>query len=190
MDTVERNLLFEVAVHIHWRPSGFAGTTHNSMDQLTRYFLEVRAELLRFLTRRAGRAAAEDAVQDVWLRLRERGDPDAWREPRAVLFRTAANLAIDAHRHQRAADRVFSRKEPPDAASRDPSPEAQADVSSQVQRMAAALAELPPQCREAFLLNRLQDLTHEEIARRLGVSAKTIQRHIQRAVIACAQVLE
>jgi RNA polymerase sigma-70 factor (ECF subfamily) len=56
--------------------------------------------------------------------------------------------------------------------------------------VAAALQELPAQCREAFLLNRLEGLTHSEIAERLGVSTKTVQRHIERALRRCVQVLE
>ena len=70
----------------------------NSKDRLTRSFLEMRDELLRFLTRRAGRAVAEDVLHDVWLNLREGSDPETWREPRAVLFATAANLATDVSR--------------------------------------------------------------------------------------------
>jgi DNA-directed RNA polymerase specialized sigma24 family protein len=67
----------------------------NSMDRLTRSFLEARDDLLRFLKRRGRRGADEDIVQNVWLKLRERGgDPQSWEEPRAVLFTTAANLKI------------------------------------------------------------------------------------------------
>jgi len=47
------------------------------------------------------------------------------------------------------------------------------------------LNELPPACRDAFLLNRLYDCTHAEIADRLGISTKTVQRHIERALLHC-----
>jgi Sigma-70, region 4 len=39
-----------------------------------------------------------------------------------------------------------------------------------------------PNCRDAFLLNRIEDLSHAEIAARLGVSVRTIDRHMARAV--------
>jgi RNA polymerase sigma factor (sigma-70 family) len=161
------------------------------MDRLTRYFLEIRDELLRFVTRRIGRSAAEDVVQEVWLNLRERGDAESWREPRAVLFRTAANLGTDTYRRDAHTQKLFSGEDDAgEAASPQPDPEAQAVVADQLERLLAALDQLPTQCREALLLNRLEGLTHAEIAARLGISTKTVQRHIERALRACVQMLE
>lgn len=68
--------------------------------------------------------------------------------------------------------------------------ETQADARGRLERLAAALAQLPPQCKQAFLLNRLEGLTHAEIAGRLGISTETVQRHIERALQLCVQVLE
>jgi DNA-directed RNA polymerase specialized sigma24 family protein len=39
-------------------------------------------------------------------------------------------------------------------------------------------------------MNRIEELTHAEIAARLGISTKTVQRHIERALRLCVQVLE
>lgn len=167
-----------------WRPE-------QTMDRLTRCFLEIRAELVRFLTRRNGRASAEDVVQETWLKLQERGDTESWHEPRAVLYTTAANLGTDVQRREAHSDRLFARDgeftEPACAAA---GPEAQAQTESELNVVAAALEGLPAQCREAFLLNRLEGLTHSDIARRLGISTKTVQRHIDRALRRCVQVLE
>jgi RNA polymerase sigma-70 factor (ECF subfamily) len=167
-----------------WRPE-------QTMDRLTRCFLEIRAELVRFLTRRNGKAAAEDVAQETWLKLHERGDTESWHEPRAVLFTTAANLGTDVQRREARADRLFARDgELPETVSPVADPESQAQTESELNSVAAALQELPAQCREAFLLNRLEGLTHSEIAQRLGVSTKTVQRHIERALRRCVQVLE
>jgi RNA polymerase sigma-70 factor (ECF subfamily) len=161
------------------------------MDRLTRVFLEIRDELLRFVTRRTGRSAAEDVVQDVWLNLREHGDAEQWREPRAVLFRTAANLGTDTYRRDVHTQKLFSGEEAiADAVSPSADPAAQAEAANQLERLLAALDQLPTECREALLLNRLEGLTHAEIARRLGISTKTVQRHIERALRACVQMLE
>ena len=51
----------------------------------------------------------------------------------------------------------------------------------ELRRLQASLSKLPPLCRDAFLLNRIEELSHAEIAARLGVSVRTIDRHIARA---------
>jgi len=161
------------------------------MDRLTRSFLEAREDLLRFLKRRSRRATAEDIVQSVWVKLRERGGSETWHEPRAVLFTTAANLGVDAYRREVAAEKAMAREVACAAiGTQSLDPEAQADAAGRLEKLSAALEQLPPQCRDAFLLNRLEKLTHAQIATRLGISTKTVQRHIERALQACVQVLE
>jgi RNA polymerase sigma factor (sigma-70 family) len=161
------------------------------MDRLTRSFLEARDDLLRFLKRRGRRSAAEDIVQNVWLRLRERGDSQSWQEPRAVLFTTAANLGIDSYRRETTAQKAISQEVThAEITGESPDPETQADAAGQLEKLSAALAQLQPQCRDAFLMNRLEELTHAQIATRLGISTKTVQRHIERALQVCVQVLE
>jgi RNA polymerase sigma-70 factor (ECF subfamily) len=161
------------------------------MDRLTRAFLNARDDLLKFLQRRAGRHIAEDVVQDTWLRLRERSDPTQWREPRAILFTTAAHLATDAHRREASSEKLFSQAAvAPVAPCTRPGPEAQAEITNRLDRLTAALEQLPPDCREAFLLNRVDGLSHAEIAAHLGVSTKTVQRYIERALRACLEVPE
>jgi RNA polymerase sigma factor (sigma-70 family) len=174
-----------VSVSASWH-----GNPH-PMDRLTRSFLEARDDLLRFLKRRGRQRAAEDIVQTVWLKLRERGDAQSWEEPRAVLFTTAANLGTDSHRRESAAERAMSREAASaETATPGPDPEAHADAVGQLERLSAALEQLPEQCRRAFLLNRIEGLTHTQIATQLGVSTKTVQRHIERALRVCVEVLE
>ena len=161
------------------------------IDRLTRCFLDVRDELLRFLTRRTGRAAAEDVLQDVWLNLRERSNPEAWHEPRAVLFTTAANLATDVTRRRATAYRHLEREAlPGEEECATPGPEVQADAAEDVERLQKALLELPPTCREAFLLSRLEALSHKEIAARLNISTKSVQRYIERAFRHCLRAVD
>lgn len=44
------------------------------------------------------------------------------------------------------------------------------------------IQELPVRCREVFLLSRDEQLSHKEIAERLGISEKTVEDHITRAI--------
>jgi RNA polymerase sigma factor (sigma-70 family) len=159
-----------------------------AMDRLTRCFLEARNDLLRFLAGRTGHATAEDIVQDAWIKLREHGDATSWHETRAVLFTTAANLATDTQRREaRAVRSVGYELSEVDLSCSRCDPQEQVDATEQLERLAAALEQLPPLCREAFLLYRLDALTHREIAARLGVSKKSVQRYIERAFRHCLE---
>lgn len=45
-----------------------------------------------------------------------------------------------------------------------------------------AIAELPPRCREIFVLSRMKNLSHKEIALKLSISPKTIEVQIGKAL--------
>ena len=139
-------------------------------------------ELHGFARRRVGRQEAEDVVQDTYLHLLQRGTAATLEQPRPYLFRIAANLAVDLARKTKVRLRYAGEgfglacdAEAPD------SPEAAAGGAMELRRLQASLAELPPLCRDAFLLNRIEDLTHAEIAARLGVSVRTIDRCMVKA---------
>jgi RNA polymerase sigma-70 factor (ECF subfamily) len=181
----------ETAAMLDFEPEPAAPWTLqvNPIDRLTHSFSDVRKQLLRFLTRRVGRARAEDVLHEVWLNLRTRSDPASWREPRAVLFTTAANLATDAYRRD-AREILSPESGQAEPACTRPGPELQAEAADELKNLAAALEDLPGACRDAFLFNRLEGLTHAEIADRLGVSTKTVQRYIERAMRRCLEATE
>lgn len=108
--------------------------------------------------------------------------PSTLEQPRPYLFRIAANLAVDMARKTKIRLRYAGAGlEFACNAEAPASPEAAAGGVMEVRRLQASLAELPPLCREAFLLNRIEELSHAEIAARLGVSVRTIDRHMVKA---------
>lgn len=164
-------------------PDEFVDGQLSPVDRLSRYFLEVRDELLRFLARRAGRARAEDLAHDLWIKLRERGDPDSWVEPRAVIFTAASNLATDdGRRDAREQARISTDESPLDSVATHLDPSRDAENLRRIEQLARALEELPEICREAFLMNRIDALTHAQIAAALGISKKSVQRYIERVL--------
>jgi RNA polymerase sigma-70 factor (ECF subfamily) len=60
---------------------------------------------------------------------------------------------------------------------------------NQLDRVLHALFELPEIVRHAFLLHRFEGLSHNEIAQRLGISTKTVERHVRRASEYCLTIL-
>lgn len=161
-------------------------------QKLLAIFTEQRDALTRFLARRLGNsAAAEDLTQEAWLRLAGGGSAAAIADPRAYLFRIAANLAVD---HQRSEARrplavaeIDALLDVPDDA---PDAAAVAVARDELVALQRALDELPLRRRAIFLAARLGAQTHREIADRHGISTRAVEINVQRALEHCARRLE
>ena len=152
-------------------------------------YLAKRAELVRFFTMRLRSAeAAEDLVQDIYVRLRD-VEPKTVENAGAFLHRLGWNLMLDRLRSQRRGERrddEWSRLE----RGRGPSPEAsgspsQEDVLAARQRLQSligALDHLPPQTRRVFVMHKFDGLPHAEVARRLGISRSAVEKHVSAAL--------
>jgi RNA polymerase sigma-70 factor (ECF subfamily) len=143
-------------------------------------------DLQRFLTRRLGCAeTAKDLAQDTFLRLLQASPGQALLNPRAFLFRIAANLVIDYHRRQQHRTTLPDTDVPADAPDPCPSLETVVWSKQQVALLKQSIEELPPKCRQVFLLIKFHHLTHSEVATRLGISRSTVVKHMVKAVDYC-----
>jgi RNA polymerase sigma factor (sigma-70 family) len=144
-------------------------------------------DLLRFLTRRTGDAErAADLAQDTYLKLAALSPSSEIRNARAYVYRVAGNLAIDALRRDgRIAGDVTLLDAGDMVADPAPSAEARALARERLQRLEAALDELPPKPRLALLLNRVEGRTFAEIASRLAVSESMVAKYIAQALRHC-----
>ena len=128
------------------------------------------------------RDVAEELAQDVFLRMWEMLDA-AGVVPitPAYLFGAAHNRALQYLRHQRVIARSAARVVSAfDAAPVTPFDElAQHDLAAAIDR---AVAELPERCRLVFVLSRQQHLGYTEIAQALGVSVRTVETQMWRAL--------
>nr|WP_315846211.1 sigma-70 family RNA polymerase sigma factor [uncultured Achromobacter sp.] len=153
---------------------------------LERYY----RELLNFCARTVkNREAAKDVVQESYARVlavQESGQPIA--EPRALLHQTARRLMIDQHRRQAIREHEdidgLGNDDTP-ASPRHLQPEAVYESGQHAQAILAAIEALPPRCREAFILNRFDGLSHQEVADRMGISKNMVAQHVIRGVLAC-----
>jgi RNA polymerase sigma-70 factor, ECF subfamily len=124
---------------------------------------------------------AEDLVHDLFLHLwATRGDRDAVCLSRPYLFVAARNRALKSLRHRRVAEAWIARV----ASERIPAghtPEDDVIERELAAAAARAIRELPGRCREVFLLRRRDQLSYEEIARRLDVSLGTVKSQMWHA---------
>lgn len=137
-------------------------------------------ELVSTWTRKLrNRHEAEDLTQEALLRVLEaKVSPD---EPRAYLHQAARNIAIDAHRKQRAWEQVpIESVESLHATSGDP--EADLHAAQLARQIETALAELPLKCRQVFVWQRLEGCSQQEIADRLSISKNMVEKYMIRAM--------
>lgn len=156
--------------------------TDTSHDRLAQFFGESREALLRYVRRvTQSPEAAEDIVQEATARTLAQGDKV--RAPENFLFITARNLAWSVDRAQRTADglsagEVDALGVPGEA----PSPEEAMLAREAATLLRQAIARLPPQCRAAFTLRVFHACSYKEIAEQLGISAKTVEKHVTRGL--------
>lgn len=130
---------------------------------------------------------AADLAQDTFMRLLVRGQPVNERAPRALLARIARGLVIDYWRRD-ALERAYLEALAQLPELSHPSPEVRHEALQCLERIAQLLDGLKPAVREAFLLYQLGGLNHAQVARKLGVSTRTVERHVARALLHCYRV--
>ena len=140
----------------------------------------LRAWLMR---RRVDGLEPEDVIQECYSLLAARDRVDDIRHPKAYLFQTARSL-VSAHVRRarivpfQALDDLDGGELFEDA----PSPERIVSDRDALRRLAQAIAALPPQAQRALILRRVHDLPQQEIARRMGLSENTVEKHIARGL--------
>lgn len=141
-----------------------------------RYAAWLRARLIR----RYGAQDAEDLLQEAWLRLAPYQGLAGVRHPKALLLKIASNLAADK----------FGRRRRRDLAAGD-TVAAQGwniELPSQTDEIFAkqVVLGLPQPLRDVFVLSRIKGLSNRQIAEQLGISAKTVEWRMTKALAHCA----
>ncbi len=141
-----------------------------------------RPSLISSIARLTGcRETAVDLAQEAYIRLLVHGNAAGISHPEAYLFRIGRNLAID---HQR---NPFSKNEPLPLDEELLCPLLQPDelacLRQQCEILLDAIFSMPEPCRDVFLLRKLDELSYNEIAVRLGISEKTVQRRLVQSML-------
>ena len=160
----------------------------NKPSFLDTLFRRHARELRRFAHRRVGVQAAQDLVQEAFVRLAERSPGQSIDKPRAYLYRTVANLAANHLARENVRVRYAAPTLEFDALhTTDPDPESCADAKWRFEDFLSVLEDLPELHRHVFLLHKLDGLTYTEIATRIGISRITTQRYVLKALSHCAE---
>ncbi len=140
-------------------------------------------KLLKLVARRTrGHGDAEDLLHTAYIRLEQYRAEHTVENPSAFLVRTATNIAIDIHRHEKLwAPRDINRdtERPDDAPLQDEVIEGRARLA----RVKEGLSRLTPRTREIFLMHRLHGMKYREIAVHFGISQSAVEKHIAKAAL-------
>lgn len=168
------------------RPPRHLGTDSRDIALLVQRH---RPALIRYFSRHLPSTEdAEDMAQETLVRLSRQpaaivADLD---NVEAYLLRIASNLLRDRFRRDRSrksGDHVSIEMVMPALQSDGPCCERIYEDKRRLQEFLRVLDELPPRCRQVFLLQRYEGMTYSAIAKQLGISVSAVEKNMMRALL-------
>lgn len=156
-----------------------------------REVLPLESILMLFLRQNwRNRAEIADLRQEVYMRVYEAALKEIPEQAKAFVLTTARNLIIDRVRKESVIPfEIVTDLEALNAASEQPGPERTVLARDAIRRLTSALEQLPPRCREAVTLRKIEGLSRREIAQRMGIAEFTVNRHLTEGMRALADIL-
>lgn len=125
----------------------------------------------------------EDVIQETYAKFLTLDSLDSIRFPRQYALLTARAIVIDHIRHSRVVSITSSGNlEQLEIPAPEANGEERVEFRQEVQAVTAALDQLPKMCRETLILRRVEGLPQKEVARRLNISEKTVEKHMANGV--------
>ena len=168
-------------------PRGFRYLRRMSPDP-DRWFAEqvlVHEEaLLRYLQRCwPHRDEIHDLRQEIYARVYEAAGKALPQQPKAFLFASARHLLADRARRAKVVSiEPMGDFEPSHVLVDEVSPERWCGGRQALKRLTDAFDRLPDRCREVVWLRRVEALSQKDVALRLGISEKTVEKHIAKGM--------
>lgn len=153
-------------------------------DWFAREILAHEQALERYLRRAWSRPEdLHDLRQETYIRVYEAAARARPASPRAFLFTTARHLMADRLRRARVVSiETMGDLDALRVLVDEVSPERRLDARQVLHRLSAALDQLPPRCRQVVWLRRVEELSQKQVAARLGISEKTVEKQIAKGM--------
>ncbi|MFT4196571.1 MAG: sigma-70 family RNA polymerase sigma factor, partial [Pseudoxanthomonas sp.] len=128
-------------------------------------------------------AELHDLRQEVYVRVYEAAGKALPRQPKAFLFATARHLVTDRLRRQRVVSiEAMGDLESLNVLVDELSPERWCGGREVLRRLSEAFDRLPDRCRQVVWLRRIEELAQKDVAMRLGISEKTVEKHLAKGM--------
>jgi RNA polymerase sigma-70 factor (ECF subfamily) len=142
-----------------------------------------------FLKKLGSPENAADASQETFMRMVRHNGTISLRSPDSYLFRIARNLATDMLRTWAVRSKYTEAADIETQPSTSPLQDATLDTRKQRELIQAAIYELPPRCKEVFVLHQFKNLTYKEIGSQLNISPNTVKNHYINALLRLRKAL-
>jgi RNA polymerase sigma factor (sigma-70 family) len=148
-------------------------------------------DLVRFIAKRLRSVAdARDLAHEAYVRLLRVERRDLIRDPRAYLYRIAANILYEFELKRKADAVGLTRWSEYHLADRQSShPECDVETLLLRKQIETVLGQLSPKCRAVVILYRRDGMTYEEIGARIGISTSMVKKYLARGLRHCREHL-
>ena len=148
-------------------------------------------DLIRFIAKRVRTLAdARDLAQEAYVRLLRMERKDLIRNPRAYLYRIAANILYEFELKRRADVAGLSRWSDEQRGDSDAGyGENEVEDLALRSRLDRVLSELSPKCRAVLILHRRDGMTYDEIGAEIGISSSMVKKYLNKGLRHCRERL-
>jgi RNA polymerase sigma factor (sigma-70 family) len=133
----------------------------------------------------------DDIIQESFLRVLKAREERSLKSPKAFLFATARNLALDSVRHSSVAKTDYLEQEllsefedlgigVPEAVAR----------NQELEILTKAIQSMPDRCRQVFTLRKVYGMPQREIAKKLNISRNTVSAQMTTGLRKFTQYME
>lgn len=126
---------------------------------------------------------AEDAVQDVFVKMwQKKATVGGLENVKSYLFTATKNKCIEYLRKLKLDRKLSEENESRLEMSSSINIDDEADKYVLKEKLFNSIRQLPPKCRDVFTMSKINGLTYSEIADELGISPKTVENQMGRAL--------
>ncbi len=169
-------------------------TVINKNNTFTKLYLASRDGLSRLVATIVPPHEIEDVVQETYVRICQAKNTEKILSKKSFMYTTAKNLALDYQK--KAATKLLDDKvewsERESFIDDENYDRVLNDViaNDEFSTFCEAVRQLPTQCRKVFVLKKVYGYTQKEIAKDMGLSESTVEKHISAGLKRCIQLAE
>lgn len=172
-----------------YRRANLIETRTEPMSEILRIFISNEGGLRRHLRRYCARVEdIDDVLQETFLRGFAADLRSEIQQPKAYLYQIARNIALDRLRRNAVAPMESLEDLGGSSIILDDKQVLADDWLDGRQKLslfAKAVAQLPAQCRKAFMMRHAEGLPYKQIATRMNISVSAVEKHVTLGLVKC-----